>query len=66
MTDAGMRLISVEDPAKARNLITAAHIVDDNTQVIDGCAKAAARTKRPQRCSISIEPSDDEPREKRK
>ena len=56
MTDAGMRLISVEDPAKARNLVAAAHIVEDNAPVIDGCTKAAARAKRPQRCSISVKP----------
>ena len=34
MTDAGMHLISVEDPAKARDLIAAAQIVEDNAQVI--------------------------------
>ena len=56
MTDAGMRLISVEDPNKARNLITAAQIVDDNAQVIDECAKAAARAKKSVRCSISVKP----------
>ena len=54
MTDAGMHPISVEDPAKARNLITAARIVGDNAQVIDRCAKAAARVKWPQRCIISV------------
>ena len=54
MTDAGMHLISVEDPNKARNLITAAHIMEDNAQVIDGCAKVAARAKRPVSCAISV------------
>ena len=33
------------------NLITAAQIVEDNAQVIGGCAKAAARAKWPQ-CRI--------------
>ena len=66
MTDAGMHLISVEDPNKARNLITAAQIVEDNAQVIDECAKAAARAKRAQRCSISVKSGVGEPPEKRK
>ena len=61
MTDAGMRLISVEDPAKSHNLITATRIVEDNAQVIDGCAKASARVKTPRRCSISVKPGDGEP-----
>ena len=54
MTNAGMRLISVEDPNKVRNLITAAHILEDNAPVIDGCAKAAARATKAVRCSISV------------
>ena len=56
MTDTGMHLISVEDPDKARNLIAAAQIVEEDAHVIDECAKAAARAKRPQRCSISVKP----------
>ena len=60
MTDAGMHLISVEDPNKARNLIAAAHIVKDNALVIDECAKAAARAKMPVRCSISVKPGGGE------
>ena len=66
MTDAGMHLISVEDPDKARNLLAAAHIPDDNAQVIDECAKAAARAKRRVRCSISVKPGVGEPPARRK
>ena len=66
MTDAGMHLISVEDPNKARNLITATRIVKDNALVIDGCTKAAARAKRPVRCSIPVKPGVGEPQERRK
>ena len=66
MTDAGMHLISVEDPNKARNLITAAQIVEGNAAVIDGCAKVAARAKRTVRCTISVKPGTGEPLEQRK
>ena len=66
MTDAGMHLISVEDPGKARNLISAAQIAEDNAQVIDECTKAAVRTNRLVRCSISVKPGAGEPPERRK
>ena len=48
------------------NLITAAHIVEDNAPVIDGCAKAAVMEKRPVRCPISVKPDVGEPPEQRK
>ncbi len=61
LPEAGLRLIQVDDSDKARILITAAHIVDDNWQVIDGCAKAAMRVRRPERCIVSVKPGEGEP-----
>ena len=66
MTDAGMHLISVEDPDKARNSTAAAHILEDNAPAIDGCAKAAAEAKKPKRCFISVKPGEGEPPKWRK
>ena len=51
---AGAALIQAANPAGSAALATASRLVNANTEVLQGCAEAARKAGREQRCTITV------------
>lgn len=56
--DAGARLMRSADPASWNGLAAASSLWRDNAGVLEECTNLAARTGKPQRCSVTVKPLD--------
>ena len=61
MWQAGGQLLATADPAAYRTLTTDEEIARANRDTIEGCRKAAARTRDAVRCTITIKPAERRP-----
>lgn len=54
LSDAGLRMISTENPESAQALIQIVEIIQNNRQTLKKCTNKAAQTSKPTKCSIMI------------
>lgn len=52
--DAGIRLMHVADPEGARSIARATRIVSANAEALKGCAEAARKAGREQKCTVVV------------
>lgn len=55
--EAGQRMMQSASPAAFRAIVTGDRIVTANRETIEGCSKAAARTRETVRCTIRVAPA---------
>lgn len=55
--DAGTRLLRADSPQAWNALVQASDIARDNREAIEKCHRAAAKAKKPARCTIEIRPA---------
>lgn len=54
MWDAGQRLMTVANPEAWRAIVAGDQVITINSDTIEGCRKAAAKAKKPVRCTIRV------------
>ena len=52
--DAGARLMRSADPAAWNGIAIGSQLWRDNGETLEGCARSAARTGKPQRCTVTL------------
>jgi len=58
MWDAGTHLVQRASPASWEGIVTAANLARDNRETIEACGAAAAKAKKPVRCTIEVRPGE--------
>src|SRR3546814_12658714 len=56
--DAGTHLMQRASPASWEGIVAAANLARDNRETIEACGAAAAKAKKPVRCTIEVKPAN--------